>query len=82
MNEFASALPNQKKIHILEFAYSRTNPGNSRGKAEFFVSGEYVKEKIELLRKNCKIREFDWDSSKRDWKEVQRKKFYRKATVL
>lgn len=76
---FREFLCDDKKVQILHFEYCRYEPGYVRGKSEFFITEDYAKEKIESLRKTSRIREYTWDAAIPTWREVQRKKFYRKA---
>jgi hypothetical protein len=78
--EFRKFQCDENRICILQFNYFRTTPGYCSGKSEFFVSEEFVKEKITLLRKNSMIKEFTWDPDVGTWREVHKKKYYRKPS--
>ncbi|WP_342431101.1 hypothetical protein [Neobacillus sp. FSL H8-0543] len=77
--EFREFLCDEKKVYIFQFEYHRTVPGYCCGKAEFFVTEEYAREKIDSLRKTSKISEYNWDATKPTWREVQQKLYYRKV---
>lgn len=66
--EFREFLCDDKKIQVLQFNYERNEPGYCSGTAEFIVSEEYAKEKIETLRKTVQISEYSWDTAVSTWK--------------
>jgi hypothetical protein len=68
-----------REIFIINFRYHRKNPGYCSENAEFFVSEEYVKEKLNSLKKIKNVKEFSWDEKEGNWKEVHYKKHYRRA---
>lgn len=77
--EIREFLCDERKVYILNFKHCRYEPGYCTGEAEFFVTEEYVKEKIESFKKTHIIEEFHWDDSVGTWKKVHQRKYYRKV---
>jgi hypothetical protein len=75
--EFREFLCDGEKVYILKFDYHRTEPGYCKGVAEFFVTGEFAKEKIASFRKHSRVREYYWDPTVPTWNEILHKKYYR-----
>lgn len=77
--ELREFLCDERKVFIFQFKYHRNIPGYCSGIAEFFVTEEYAKEKIDALRKTSRVTEYSWDDTIPTWKEVHLKKYYRRA---
>jgi hypothetical protein len=62
----------ENNIFFFEIAFTRRVPGFMYGTIEYFVTEEYVKEKINFLGNNKVLAEYIWDSSKVTWIEIHR----------
>jgi hypothetical protein len=77
--EIREFMCDDRRIHILFFKYHRYEPGYCSGEAEFFVTEEYINEKMNLLKKTHRITEYCWDESVPTWKKIDKNRHYRKA---
>jgi hypothetical protein len=59
-------------IYFFEIASTRRVPDFVYGTIEYFVTEEYVKEKIAFLRNKKYLAEYIWDASKGTWIELYR----------
>ncbi|MDQ1005440.1 hypothetical protein QFZ28_006018 [Neobacillus niacini] len=69
--QFRQFLCDDKHVHFLEFDYCRIKPGYISGNAEFFVSDDYVKEKLRSLHRITGVTEYTWDPTVPTWVETQ-----------
>lgn len=64
---------NHSNIYFLQIEYSRMLPSLAYGKCEFFVSREYLEEKVESLRNRNSVVVYEWILSENRWNEIERR---------